>query len=79
VIAAAAGQVASIFVPGDTAYWGRYRPGHVELVEHNDREHGDHDLADVAATETLRHGGDVFVVAVHDVPGGGTAAATLRY
>ncbi len=79
VIAAAAGQVASIFVPGDAAYWGRYRPGHVELVEHNDREPGDHDLADVAATETLRHGGDVFVVAAHDIPGGGTAAATLRY
>ena len=79
VIAAAAGQVASIFVPADTAYWGRYRPGHVELVEHNDREPGDHDLADVAATETLRHGGDVFVVAVQDIPGGGTAAATLRY
>lgn len=79
VIAAAAGQVASIFVPADEAYWGRYRPGHALLVEHNDREPGDHDLADVAATETLRHGGDVFAVSVHDIPGGGTAAATLRY
>jgi hypothetical protein len=79
VIAAAAGQVASIFVPADLACWGRYRAGHVVLVEHDARGPGDHDLVDVAATETLRHGGDVFVVPAQDVPGGGTAAATLRY
>jgi len=79
VIAAAAGQVASIFVPADEDCWGRYRPGHSLLVEHDVREPGDHDLADVAATETLRHGGDVFVVPLDGVPGGGTAAATLRY
>jgi len=79
VIAAAAGQVASIFVPADQAYWGRYRAGHVVLVEHDVREPGDHDLADVAATETLRHGGEVFVVPACDLPGAGTAAATLRY
>jgi hypothetical protein len=79
VIAAAAGQVASIFVPADREYWGRYRPGHRVLEEHDARASGDHDLADVAATETLRHGGLAFVVAESDIPGGGTAAATLRY
>ena len=79
VIAAAAGQVASVFVPADTEYWGRYRPGHHLLEEHPTREPGDHDLADVAATETLRHGGQAFVVPAVDLPGVGTAAATLRY
>jgi hypothetical protein len=79
VIAAAAGQVASIFVPADREYWGRYRPGHRLLEEHDTRGPGDHDLADVAATETLRHGGLAFVVPESDIPGGGTAAATLRY
>lgn len=79
VIAAAAGQVASIFVPADREYWGRYRPGHRVLEEHDTRGPGDHDLADVAAAETLRHGGLAFVVPESDVPGGGTAAATLRY
>lgn len=79
VIAAAAGQVASVFVPADTEYWGRYRPGHRLLEEHPTREPGDHDLADVAATETLRHGGQAFVVPAADLPGVGTAAATLRY
>jgi hypothetical protein len=79
VIAAAAGQVASIFVPADREYWGRYRPGHRVLEEHDTRGPGDHDLADVAAAETLRHGGLAFVVAQSDIPGDGTAAATLRY
>jgi hypothetical protein len=79
VIAAAAGQVASIFVPADREYWGRYQPGHRVLKEHETREPGDHDLADVAATETLRHGGLAFVVPASDTPGDGTAAATLRY
>jgi hypothetical protein len=79
VIAAAAGQVASIFVPADVEYWGRYRPGHRLLEEHDTRGPGDHDLADVAAAETLRHGGLAFVVPAGDIPGGGTAAATLRY
>lgn len=79
VIAAAAGQVASVFVPADREYWGRQRPGHHVLQEHDERRPGDHDLADVAATETLRHGGQAFVVASTDIPGDGTAAATLRY
>lgn len=79
VIAAAAGQVASIFVPADREYWGRYRSGHHLLEERETRAPGDHDLADVAAIEVLRHGGLAFVVAASDIPGGGTAAATLRY
>lgn len=79
VIAAAAGQVASVFVPADREYWGRYRAGHHVLEEHETRAAGDHDLADVVATETLRHGGQVFVVPAMDIPRGGTAAATLRY
>jgi hypothetical protein len=79
VIAAAAGQVASIFVPADREYWGRYRSGHHLLEEHETRRPGDHDLADVAAIEVLRHGGLAFVVPASDIPGGGTAAATLRY
>lgn len=79
VIAAAAGQVASIFVPADREFWGRYRPGHRVLEEHDARAPGDHDLADVAMSETLRHGGLAFIVPEIDIPGGGTAAATLRY
>jgi hypothetical protein len=79
VIAAAAGQVASVLVPADREYWGRYHPGRRLLDMHDEREPGDHDLADVTATETLRHGGLAFVVPAPDIPGGGSAAATLRF
>jgi hypothetical protein len=33
----------------------------------------------VAAIEALRHGGQAFVVPASDIPGGGTAAATLHF
>ena len=79
VVAAAAGQVASIFVPEDRVIWGRHRPGHHLILEHDERGPGDHDLTDVAATETLRHGGTVFVIPAADIPGGGTAAASLHF
>ena len=79
VIAAAAGQVASVFVPADQVFWGRYRAGHHLIEEHDTRQPGDHDLADVAAIEALRHGGQAFVVPASDIPGGGTAAATLHF
>jgi len=78
-IAAAAGQVASVFVTDDREYWGRYRPGHRVLEERDTREPADHDLADVVASETLCHGGMAFVVPASEIPGAGTAAATLRY
>jgi hypothetical protein len=79
VLAAAAGHVASIFVPADREFWGRFTPGHALLLEHDEREPGDHDLADVAAAETIRHGGAAFVVPAADVPGGGAVAATLHF
>lgn len=79
VIAAAAGQVESVFVPVDRPHWGFYRPGHSSLVERDERRPGDHDLADVAASETIRHGGLAFAIPADEIPGGGSAAATLHF
>ena len=79
LVAAAAGHVESIFVPVDEELWGRYTPGSKTLVEHDERRPGDHDLGDVAALETLRHGGRAFAVPAADIPGAGTTAAILRF
>jgi len=79
VIAAVAGQVASVFVPADEHAWGLHRPGHSLLELHDERQPGDHDLTDVAAVETLRHGGAVHIVPAREMPGDGRVAATLRY
>lgn len=79
VVAAAAGQVETLFIAAGRPLWGRYRDGHVLIERHDERQPGDHDLADVAASETLRHHGTVHIVDGDDVPGGGTAAAILHY
>lgn len=77
VAAATAGRVDTVVVPADQTCWGRVVDGDATAI-HDRREHGDHDLFDVAAIETLRHGGRAFVVPATDVPGG-EIAATLRY
>lgn len=79
VIAAARGRVGSIFVPADHSIWGRVDPDEGLQSEHDERQPGDHDLTDVAAAETLRHGGDAYVVPSREIPRGGTVAATLRW
>jgi hypothetical protein len=77
--AAVSGQVGTLFVRNKEHIWGRYdrESGAVELVD--DGEVGSLDLLDLAAAETLLHGGRVFAVDPEEVPGGGTAAAILRY
>lgn len=79
VTAAALGRVEAIFVPADVEYWGRCDLTDGSAIGHSARRPGDRDLADIAAIETLRHGGRSFVVASEDVPGGGEVAATLRF
>ena len=79
VIAAARGRVSSIFVPADHSIWGRFDPDAGLQAEHDERQPGDHDLTDVAAAETLRRGGDAYVVPAREIPRGGTVAATLRW
>jgi len=77
--AAVAGQVGTLFVNSGDHIWGRYNidSGSVELTD--EMEANSLDLLDLAAEETLLHGGRVFAVEPAEVPGGGPAAAILRY
>jgi hypothetical protein len=59
--------------------WGTFDPASATVVVRDAREAGDADLLDLAAVETLTKDGTVYVVAPADVPGGGDAAAILRY
>lgn len=78
-VAAANGQVESLFVPIGVQQWGRLDRDR-QLVElHDVREPGDRDLLDIAAIDTLAHGGKVFAVAESDLPGTGPVAAVLRF
>lgn len=72
------GRVDTLWVAVGIQRWGRYRQeGEVEM---RDRPlPGDHDLLDVAAVQTLLHGGTVYAVDPGEVPDDAPVAALLRY
>lgn len=76
--AAAAGQVDTAFVALDWEQWGRYDAATGHVLMHKERQPGDEDLLNVAALETLRHGGDAYALLASAVPGGELSAAILR-
>lgn len=77
--AALQGRVESLFVPSGVQRWGTLDRSNMGVEEHPERRDGDRDLLDLAAAETLRTSGEVFVVGPDEVPGPGPAAAVLRY
>jgi hypothetical protein len=79
VAAAHRGRVETLFAAAGVQRWGTYDPASAAAVVHDAPEIGDGDLLDLAAVRTLAGGGTVYVVGREDVPGGGDAAAILRY
>lgn len=76
--AAAAGRIDTLVVARGARAWGRYG-GADRAIVHSGRRSGDEDLVDRAVWYTLRQGGTYRPVEPDMVPGGGTAAAMLRY
>ncbi|NIR42800.1 MAG: hypothetical protein GWN99_02900 [Gemmatimonadetes bacterium] len=82
VPAAHNGRIASLFVAVGVQRWGTYDPSGQDLMVHDEPEPGDQDLLDLAAVQTLAHGGDVFAVKPDEIPDGGSGgslAAIFRY
>lgn len=79
LVAAHEGKVETLFVAQARDQWGSFDPATMAIEEHSTYEVGDRDLLDIAAVETLLHGGNVHVVAPEDVPNGAPVAAQLRY
>jgi len=77
--AAHEGTVESLFVAAGQSVWGRYEAEIRRLaMTYRDDPAGD-DLLDLAAYQTLKHGGRVHLLPASDVPHGVIAAALLRY
>ena len=76
--AASEGRVASLFVQQGVQRWGNYDSERRATEVHDPRLPGDRDLLDIAAVETLGHGGNVFVVPESKLPGTTPITATLR-
>jgi hypothetical protein len=78
VVAAYAGQVATLFLADDDPCWGRLTPSSAPEV-HEAPENGDEDLLETAARTALTTNGDVYLDAADVVPEGARAAALLRW
>jgi Bacterial archaeo-eukaryotic release factor family 7 len=79
VPAASYGRVASLFVARDQEQWGTFDPETGTLQVHEKAESGDEDLLDLAATQTLLHGGAVYAVEQSEMPDEAPLAAVFRY
>jgi hypothetical protein len=71
--------VECLFVALGRQQWGDYDPGANQVHLHPAAQPGSFDLLDLAATQTLLHGGAVYAVEPAGVPDAALLAAVFRY
>jgi hypothetical protein len=73
------GRVEFLFVAVGRQQWGDYDPGDNRVDLHAAPQAGSFDLLDLAATQTLLHGGAVYAVEPAEVPDQALLAAVFRF
>jgi hypothetical protein len=73
------GRVDVLFVAVGRQQWGDFDPGANRVKLDSQAEPGSSDLLDLAATQTLLHGGSVYAVESSEVPDEALLAAVFRY
>ena len=73
------GRMDTLILAAGRHVWGRFDPEADRVETHAQPEASDDDLADLAAQETLSHGGRVQVVDPARLPAGAAAVGILRY
>ena len=79
VPAAFYGHVADLFVALDKQLWGTFDPTTYTIEVHEEPLPNDEELLDLAAMQTVRHGGSVYAVEHTHMPGEALVAAVFRY
>jgi hypothetical protein len=79
VPAAHYGRVDTLFVALGLQQWGAFDPKKNTILLRQEAEAGDEDLLDLAAVQTLLHGGDVYAMQPAQMPDGVPLAAVFRY
>lgn len=77
--AATRGQIATLFLREGAHQWGVFDADSDDLELVSTPSDGDEDLLDLAAMETMAHGGTVYVVNSDEMPTSQPIAAWLRY
>ncbi|MTI23312.1 hypothetical protein E1176_19945 [Fulvivirga sp. RKSG066] len=74
------GRAESLFIKEDAELWGRYIEDTNKIEIHEVRTTGDASLINLAATETINHGGKVFILPEDQMPSSNSAVnAIYRY
>ncbi|MGH2694747.1 MAG: hypothetical protein ACRDJJ_08000 [Actinomycetota bacterium] len=73
------GRIEFLFIRAGEQMWGSYNLHNDELKPHSDAEPGDLDLLDLAAAQTLIHGGTAFLVQGDEMPDNQEVAALYRF
>lgn len=73
------GRVDTLLVVAGQRRWGRFERASGELLLRAEPGPQDAELLDMAAAQTLLHGGMVYLVAAGQLPDGAPVAAILRY
>jgi hypothetical protein len=79
VRAAHDGRIAMLFIDAKASLWGTYNPATRQVAIHAEPADEDDELLDLCAVKTLLTDGAVHAPDADDIPGGGPAAAVLRY
>lgn len=79
VPAAYHGRVEFLFAAVGLQQWGDYDPGADQVQLHPEAQPGSFDILDLAAIQTLLHGGAVYAVELSEVPEQAQLAAVFRY
>jgi len=72
------GRIESLFVASDQEQWGTFDPATHSIHVHREAKFRDEDLLDLAATQTLLHGGSVYAVKREHMPDTALVAAVFR-
>jgi len=73
------GRVDTLFLATGQRQWGNFDPISGELAVHEDAGPRDAELFDLAAIQTIQHGGTVYTIAQEHMPELARLAAILRY
>jgi hypothetical protein len=79
VKAAYEGRVSHLFLADGATQMGSFDEATQRARQHGTPQPGDEDLLNAAAAETIKNGGQVFVIAKEQVPNNSVIAAVLRY
>lgn len=79
VPAAFHGRIETLLIPIEAQLWGRYDPETHQVVSTGQNGEEARELLDVAARQTLEHGGTVYTVEAEEMPQRQLVAAILRY